>query len=233
MPLIKHIKVDPMLSGYDYRRREELLRGDFIRHVSNGTCSSIRTLELVKNSKPSMVIFNTLKSLAEDEVEVGDEAFAAYMQAQDLLANQMSRLFEKTRNVGAVPKKACVTPFIGTDYKQSHVFYVNETWAWFPKTAVMMGAEIVILFRVCSVSETEMNEANSFALGIAMKDLDFVFPELDEYVTFLKNKASKDEAVAHAFRYLMQLICPRETAAQEIRERAERYKDVRNFGTWG
>lgn len=233
MPLIKHIKVGPALSGYDYRRRTELLQGDYIRHVANGTCSSIRTLGLAKDSRPSMIVFNTLKSLAEEGVEVGDEAFEAYNSSQDLLALKLSQLFEKTREVGVTPKKAKTTPLLATDYKSAHAIYADDRTVWFPKTALVMGAEIVILLRTCNIDEQEMTESNSLAMGMAMKDLSYLFPELEEYVQYLKNKASQDKAVSHAFRYLMTLIRPQDMLEQEARERAERYKDVRNFGTWG
>lgn len=233
MPLIKHIKVDPLLNGYDYRRRNELLNGDYIRHVVNGSVMSIRTLGLSKNNAPSMVIFNTLQSLAEEGVAVGHAAVDAYAHANDILGVHTTQMFKRACNVGVAPKHARTQPFLATDYKNAVVAYPNDEYAWFPQTMLTMGAELVVLLRVCKSDEVEMTEHNSFALGMALKDLGAIFPELEEYVSYLKNKASQDEPVAHAFRHLMTLIRPQEMAAQEARERAERYKDVRSFGTWG
>lgn len=232
MPLIKTI-TNRLDAGYDYRRREELLRSDLIRVVVNGMQQSIRASGLGR--RPELIITNTLQQLAEDGVVIDSDICAAYAESQRLLCLQMSKLFAKAASVGVSPgqHKSPAMSVVATDYTQTRTIPIEPGWAWFPVSAYVTGAEITVLLRICSGTEIELALYNSAVMGMTLKDLDRLFPELAEYVSYIENKASEDPSVSHAFRHLMQLLCPAEAARHEAIERAERYKGVNSFGAWG
>lgn len=234
MPLIRTAKLAIGLQGNEHRRRLELQNLDVIRHYSGGMECSIRSLGLGKRA--GLVIRESLLALAEEGVDITLETEDAYKHAMNMLCVTMTQLFGKANTVSVAPSKDYGRTMLATDYKMVHGFPVSPDYTWFPMAAEIIGAEIVILFRVASLSQLPesglVNDQNSLALGIAEKDLSSYFPELATYVSRFKSIASDDSAVSAAFRDLMQRLQPKAVAEREVQERIERYKNVQSFGTW-
>lgn len=230
MPLIRNAKLSDALHGVDFRRRDELARKDYIRTFRGGMDVSLRTL-----SRPQMAVFNALQELAEDEIILGDDHLAAFVNSQTALCVEMSKMFWKTRSVGVAPSARGGRNWWGLPCSgEGRELFIEPGTVWYPVCAAFMAYEIVVLFRVWQQCEdTVIDEFNSTTIGITVKDLGSVFPELETYVRHIQNKASEMETVKDSLKTLIRWLRPREAGQQEAIERAARYQDVEHFGSWG
>ena len=231
MPLIKQAKLADHMNGVDMRRRDDLFRQDYLRMMAGGMDISMRGSQL-KNK--NMVVWNTIKSLAEEGVEVGQEMFDLFVRSYQLLSEEMSQMFWRARAIGVAPKEPRSLRLIGQDTRGDRVIEIEPGTAWFPVGAIYKDHTVVILFRVWKISsETEVDEFNSCVIGIAMNDLGDYFPELSSYVERIRLKASEVDQVKDSFAVLMRLLRPEWAREAEMAERAKRYSEVKTFGAWG
>lgn len=231
MPLIKQAKLADHMYGVDTRRRDDLFRLDYLRMMSGGMDISMRGSQL-KNK--NLVVWNTIKSLAEEGVEIDREMFDLFVRSYQLLCEEMSQMFWRARSIGVAPKERRPLRLIGRDTRGDQVIDIEPGTAWFPVGAIYKDHTVVILFRVWKMnSDAEVDEFNSCVIGIAMNDLADYFPELGSYVERIRLKASEVEQVKDSFAVLMRLLRPEWAREAEMAERAKRYSEVKTFGVWG
>lgn len=241
MPLIKHIKLGQSVKSVDKARLNELIANDVIRHIAGGIECSVRTLNISDKSS-RIAAYQALDQLAEPGVQVGQEILNVHSDAQRLLADNLTELFWKA-GIGVAPSKdtgKVVTAYLGhpsmrVSAESTAHLTVDETLYWYPVEAVVVGFEIVILFRLLqsSANESEVTKTNSWVCGMAMKDVSYYFGELSSMIAHINKRASEEASVKESFEELVRLLRPREVAEKRERERLARYSEVQSFGMWG
>ena len=240
MPLIRHGAI-PLDQQWDDRKvefRSNLLNKDLIRHYRTGRDVSFRVGRSKLGSAP---VIEALRSLAEDDVYVGDEIIELNERAYTNLACELTNIFEKTLGVGFAPSKPNHKfSVIGGDANLNPVNVAfTEDWAFYPVAASLMSYELVITFRAWqhknfpSHQVNVVNKHNSAVIAIALSDLGDYSPELKSYVQKLVAHANNNEHVKNAFEQLHRMLRPKEARKKALEEANKRYEKIENFGTWG
>lgn len=240
MPLIRHGAI-PLDQQWEDRKEEfsrALLNKDLIRHYRTGRDTSFRVGRSKLGSAP---VIEALRTLAEEDVHVGDEIIELNESAYINLVCELTNVFEKTLGVGFSPSKPNHKfSVIGGDAKLNPVNVAfTEDLAFYPVAAKLMSYEVVITFRAWphkdfpSHQVNVVNKHNSAVLAIALSDLGDYSPELKAYVQKLVAHANNAERVKGAFEQLHRMLRPKEARRKALEEANKRYEKVENFGTWG
>lgn len=240
MPLI-HTGLIEIDQRADDRRVEfttELMNKDYIRRFSGDKDVSFRTGRLKTGSMP---VISALRELAEDGVEVGDEIIEHNHLAHDLMVRELAHIFDKTAKVGFSPKKSNLRfNIVGAGSKLEPVAVsFTDDWAFYPVHAMMLGYEVVVIFRAWLHKKTlserlnVVNKNNSVVFGLAYNDIGEYCPELKSYMDKLAAHANSAEHVKIAFEELFRMLRPKEARQKALAEANKRYEKVENFGTWG
>lgn len=231
MPLIKDLQVESDLFQQTYRLREFIIQGDYVRRIAMGTNVSIRTQT---HKAATLSLTETLRKVAEPDVQLNQEVFQAYADAEDWVVRLMTEKFKSIAGVGIVPSKFTKTVAGFVEGEEPMVAPASHL-VWAPACAFHVGDERVYLWRVMSIARYQslktMTAGNSAVVGYTADALGIIAPELKALISRVEDKVVSDSRTVEAYSRLSQLLRPQAYRDEQIKERMEKYEEV-GFGGW-
>lgn len=231
MPLVKDLKVDRDLCVDTFRRREFIISKDFVRREEMGKEVSIRSSSLKGEG-----LVKVLRSIAEDDVFINNEAIEAYENAEDWLCQRMQTVFQSVLHLGFRTTKL---PFERQFFCEGSDYFTeicNEC-VWYPAAALYAGDERVYIFRVASLRDQRkgwspagmIDGRYAGAIGFTKEYLNKFSSELTAYMNRLEANAMQDPQVIQSFDRLSAILRPKAYADEKLKERIDQYKGT-SFG---